>query len=46
MAREGLKLVDFYTAHSVCTPARAALMTGRYAPRVGIFNKNPCKVLS
>ena len=29
MAAEGTKLVEFYAAHSVCTPSRGALMTGR-----------------
>lgn len=34
MADEGMKLTDFYVAASVCTPSRAALMTGSYAQRV------------
>ncbi len=33
MAAEGARFESFY-AHSVCTPTRAALMTGRYALRV------------
>ncbi|MDF1788495.1 MAG: sulfatase-like hydrolase/transferase, partial [Verrucomicrobiales bacterium] len=32
MATEGTKLTQFYT-HSVCSPTRAAFMTGRYAFR-------------
>ncbi len=28
MAREGRKLTSFYSASGVCTPSRAALMTG------------------
>lgn len=35
LAREGLTLADFYAAPS-CTPARAELMTGSYARRVGV----------
>jgi arylsulfatase A len=35
MAAEGLRLTDFYVAASVCTPSRAALLTGCYAQRVG-----------
>lgn len=36
LAAEGLRLTDFYQAASVCTPSRAALMTGCYPPRVGM----------
>ncbi|MHC4116570.1 MAG: sulfatase family protein [Planctomycetota bacterium] len=36
MAAEGMKFTDFYSACSVCSPSRAALMTGCYPPRVGI----------
>ena len=36
MAAEGMKFTDFYVAASVCSPSRAALMTGCYPPRVGI----------
>jgi arylsulfatase A-like enzyme len=35
MAREGMRFTDFYSGASVCTPSRAALMTGCYASRVG-----------
>ena len=34
LAAEGLKLTDFYVASGVCTPSRAALMTGCYPRRV------------
>lgn len=38
MAKEGMKFTSFYAPHSTCTPSRAALMTGCYAPRVGLPN--------
>ncbi len=34
MIKEGIKFNSMYTASSVCTPSRAALMTGRYPKRV------------
>ena len=36
MAAEGLRFTDFYVAGPVCTPSRAALMTGSYPKRVGL----------
>jgi len=36
MAAEGMKFTDFYVAASVCTPSRAALLTGCYAQRVSL----------
>ena len=36
MAREGMKLTQFYAAASVCTPSRAALLTGRLSVRSGM----------
>jgi arylsulfatase A len=36
MAREGRTLTSFYVAAPVCTPSRAALMTGCYPKRVGL----------
>lgn len=36
MAAQGLRLTSFYSVSPVCTPSRAALMTGRYAARMGI----------
>ena len=36
MAKEGLRLTDFHSNGSVCSPSRAALMTGRYQHRSGV----------
>lgn len=36
MAAEGAKLTDFYVAAAICTPSRAALMTGSYPQRNGM----------
>lgn len=40
MAAEGLRLSTFYVAASLCTPSRAALLTGGYPPRVGFGAKD------
>ncbi len=34
LAREGTRFTDFYVASPVCTPSRAALLTGCYPPRI------------
>ena len=36
LAAGGMKLTDFHTNGPVCSPTRAALMTGRYQQRTGI----------
>ncbi|MFW5656976.1 MAG: sulfatase, partial [Bacteroidota bacterium] len=36
MATDGMKFTEFYSASPVCSPSRAALMTGRYPQRMGI----------
>jgi arylsulfatase A len=36
MAAEGARFTNFYVAAPICAPSRAALMTGRWPPRVGI----------
>jgi arylsulfatase A-like enzyme len=37
LARQGMRLTDFHTAAAVCSASRAALLTGCYPQRVGIF---------
>ncbi len=38
LAAEGTRLTDFYVAWPACTPSRAALLTGRYPQRNGIYD--------
>lgn len=38
MAEEGLLFTDFHANSSVCSPTRAAFLTGRYQQRVGIVD--------
>jgi arylsulfatase A-like enzyme len=46
MAADGLRLTSFYSVAPVCTPSRAALMTGRYAARMGIQQMHLANVLT
>lgn len=38
MAREGMTFTDFHANSSVCSPTRAAFLTGRYQQRAGIVD--------
>lgn len=45
MAMEGQKWANFYVGASVCTPSRAALLTGRLSIRSGMTSPPPTRVL-
>ncbi|XP_052651241.1 N-acetylgalactosamine-6-sulfatase isoform X1 [Harpia harpyja] len=40
MASEGMLFLDFYTANPLCSPSRAALLTGRLPVRNGFYTTN------
>ena len=37
MAGEGIRFTNFYAMASICTPSRAALLTGSYPQRCGLY---------
>lgn len=41
LAREGLRFTDFHSNGPMCSPTRAALLTGRYQQRLGIETALP-----
>ena len=38
LAKGGLRFTDFYAASAVCSPSRAATLTGRFSVRVGVYS--------
>ncbi len=45
LATDGIRFDSFYTASPVCSPARGALLTGCYPPRIGFGSFNGLPVL-
>ncbi len=41
LARDGLRLTDYYAPAPLCSPARAGMLTGRYPNRTGIYSWIP-----
>lgn len=37
LANEGIRFTDFHTAASICSPSRAAFLTGAYPQRAGLY---------
>ncbi len=37
LAAEGIRFTDFHTAASICSPSRAAFLTGAYPQRTGLY---------
>jgi len=46
MAAAGMRFTDFYVAACVCTPSRAALLTGRLAIRTGMAGTEKRRVIT
>jgi arylsulfatase A len=38
IAREGMRFTDFYVAQPICSASRAAILTGCYPNRIGIYS--------
>src|SRR5688572_19999339 len=41
LAAQGMRFTSAYTCGPNCTPTRAALMTGQYGPRTGMYTVGP-----
>ncbi|MCH2614915.1 MAG: sulfatase-like hydrolase/transferase, partial [Opitutales bacterium] len=37
LAADGIRFTDFHTAASICSPSRAAFLTGGYPQRAGLY---------
>ena len=37
LGEEGIRFTDFHTAASICSPSRAAFLTGAYSQRAGLY---------
>ncbi|MFY0652139.1 MAG: sulfatase-like hydrolase/transferase [Cyclobacteriaceae bacterium] len=44
LAQEGIYFTNYYSGAAVCSPSRAALLTGRNKTRLGIYNWIPANV--